>query len=146
MNKIIAYTLLWVFYVYLIGVIMTSILSTLVHNLISLTRCTTKWTMMSKKCWIRCFDVSKSVWKAWRLCCYVCVCCLVVFNMLIHSLKWSKLIWIFISFERNIFLKARKFLFSCFSNQPSEKDTTQGIEAKATFQPIELSNNPLFDT
>jgi len=43
-------------------------------------------------CWTRCFDVSKSKRKAWRPCCWVCVCCLVVWNLLIHSLRWSKFI------------------------------------------------------
>ena len=46
-------------------------------------------------CWTRCVDVSKSKRKAWRPCCWVCVCCLVVWNLLIHSLRWSKFIWIF---------------------------------------------------
>jgi len=40
---------------------------------------------------------------------------------------------IFISFEINVFLKAEKILFSCFSNQPIEKVVTQGFEAKTSF-------------
>ena len=45
-------------------------------------------------CWTRCFDVSKSKRKDWRPWCWVCVCCLLVWNLLIHSLRWSKFIWI----------------------------------------------------
>jgi len=54
-------------------------------------------------CWTRCFDVSKSKRKAWRPCCWVCVCCLVVWNLLIHSLRWSKFIWIFNLLKRCVF-------------------------------------------
>jgi len=54
-------------------------------------------------CWTRCFDVSKFKRKAWRPCCWVCVCCLVVWNLLIHSLRWSKFIWIFNLLKRCVF-------------------------------------------
>jgi len=40
---------------------------------------------------------------------------------------------IFIYFERSVFLKAEKFLFSCFPNQLVEKFVTQGFKAKAGF-------------
>jgi len=40
---------------------------------------------------------------------------------------------IFISFEINVFLKAKKFLFSCFPNQPVDKAVTQRFEAKKSF-------------
>jgi len=40
---------------------------------------------------------------------------------------------IFIYFERSVFLKVEKFLFSCFSNQPVEKAVTQGFEGKESF-------------
>jgi len=60
-------------------------------------------------CWIRCFDVSKSKRKAWRPCCWVCVCCLVVWNLLIHSLRWSKFIWIFNLLKRWVSKMLLKF-------------------------------------
>ena len=58
---------------------------------------------LSTMCWTRCFDISKSKWKAWRPCCWVWVCCLVVWNLLIHSLRWSKLNWIFKILKRWVF-------------------------------------------
>ena len=33
-----------------------------------------RWFFCSSSCWTRCFDVSKSKRKAWRPCCWVCVC------------------------------------------------------------------------
>ena len=53
--------------------------------------------------WTRCFDVSKSKRKAWRPCCWVCVCCLVVWNLLIHSLRSSNFTWIFNLLKRLVF-------------------------------------------
>ena len=38
------------------------------------TTCTWSSCLVGKACWTRCFDVSKSKRKAWRPCCWVCVC------------------------------------------------------------------------
>jgi len=54
-------------------------------------------------CWTRFFDVSKSKRNSWRPCCWMCVCCLVVWNLLIHSLRWCKFIWIFNLLKRWVF-------------------------------------------
>jgi len=64
---------------------------------------TNSFLMSHHFCWTRYFDLSKSKRKAWRPCCWACVCCLVVWNLLIHSLRWSKFIWIFNLLKRCVF-------------------------------------------
>jgi len=63
-------------------------------------------------------DISvKLIPQAWRPCYWLCVC-LVVFELSIHSLRWSKVNWILILLKNMSFLKSVKFQPVEISIQP----------------------------